>query len=372
MWNSDISETQMLQRAKEELERRLPPGWVLRLKEQVRLSPSRSYADGVLEIETSDGTSATVLIETRQRYLEARDVPRQARIWRNAFIDQGLSLTNEEANILFVTPYLGQAARDELAREGISFVDLTGNMRFVLRTPAVFVEAQGSKKNPLRENVPLKSLKGRGAGRVVRGLLDYQPPFGIRRLSSEIQASAASVSRVIGLLEREAIVKRDSPRGQIQSVDWEQLLRRWVRDYDFMEANKMRTYLEPRGTPETLSKLTRASFEYAITGSFAAGRYAPIAQSRLLIVYASYPEVAEEQLQLRIAETGGNVLVGRPFDPVVFERTETSNRLTYTRVSQVAADLLAGVGRSSSEGEALIAWMRENEKIWRIMLTPPT
>lgn len=369
MWNNDISATTMLRRVKEDLERRLPPDWLLSLKEQVRLLPSDKQADGILEIQTPDGTSATVLIEARQSYLEARDVSRQVRVWRNALTDQGLSTTNDEANILVVTPYLGQSARDELAREGISFVDLTGNMRFVLRKPAVFVEAQGSSKNPLRENVPLKSLRGRGAGRVVRGLLDYQPPFGIRRLSSEIQTSAASTSRVVDLLEREAIVNRDSPRGQIRSVNWEQLLRRWTRDYRLMEANRMRTYLEPRGIGEALSRLSKANLRYAVTGSLAATRYAPITQSRLLIVYVDDPELAREQLQLRNAETGGNVLLGRPFDPVVFERTETSNGLTYARVSQVAADLLTGIGRSPDEGEALVAWMKENEEEWRILLT---
>jgi hypothetical protein len=372
MRNGDIPETTMLRRVKEDLERRLPPDWLLSLKEQVRLLPSDKRADGILEIQTSDGTSATVLIKARQSYLEARDVSRQVRVWRNALTDQGLSTTNDEANILVVTPYLGQSARDELAREGISFVDLTGNMRFVLRKPAVFVEAQGSNKNPLRENVPLKSLRGRGAGRVVRGLLDYQPPFGIRMLSSEIRTSAASTSRVVDLLEREAIVNRDSPRGQIRSVNWEQLLRRWTRDYRLMEANKMRTYLEPRGIGEALSRLSKANMRYAVTGSFAATRYAPITQSRLLIVYVDDHELAREQLQLRNAETGGNVLLGRPFDPVVFERAETSNGLTYARVSQVAVDLLTGVGRSPDEGEALVDWMKENEEEWRILLTPHT
>jgi hypothetical protein len=372
MWNNDISETKMLSIVKEELERRLPPGWLLSLKEQVPLLPSKNYADGILKIEASDGTSATVLIEAKQRYLEARDIFRQVRVWRNALTNQGLSLAKEEANILVVIPYLGQSARDELAREGVSFVDLTGNIRFVLRKPAAFIEAQGSNKNPFREKVSLKSLKGRGAGRVVRGLLDYRLPFGIRRLSSEIQTSAASISRVIDLLEREAIVNRDSPRGQILSVNWEQLLRRWIRDYNFMQANRMKTYLEPRGIPEALNNLTKANFKYAITGSFAAARYAPVTQSRLLAVYVDYPEVAEEQLQLRNAETGGNLLLGRPFDPVVFERTETSDQFVYARVSQVAADLLTGTGRNPSGGEALIAWMKENEEKWRIPLTPPT
>ena len=372
MRNSDISETIMLKTVGAELGGRLPPGWLLSLKEQVILPPTKKYADGILEITNSDGISATVLIKARQNYLEARDIFRQVRTWRNALMNKGLSPANDEANILVVTPYLGQTARDELAKEGISYLDLTGNIRFALRKPAVFIEAQGSNKNPLRENVPLKSLKGRGAGRVVRELLDYRPPFGIRRLSNETQTSAASISRVIGLLERETIVNRDSPRGQILYVNWEQLLRRWTRDYNFIEVNKMRTYLEPRGIPETLRKLTKANFKYAITGSYAAVRYAPVTQSRLLTVYVDYPEVAEEQLQLRNAETGGNVLLGRPFDPVVFERTETSDQLTYARVSQVAADLLTGVGRNPSEGEALIAWMKENEVKWRIPLIQPT
>jgi len=372
MRNNDISETQMLETVKGELGRRLPPGWLLSLKKQVSLPTSKRYADGILEVTASDGTSATVLIETKQNYLEARDLLRQLSTWRKALINQRLSSPNEEANILVVTPYLGQSARDELAKEGISFADSTGNIRFVLSKPAVFIEAQGSNKNPFREDAPLKSLKGRGAGRVVRGMLDYQPPFGIRKLADETLTSAASISRVIDLLERENIVNRDSPRGQVLSVNWEQLLRRWIRDYNFLEANKMKTYLEPRGIPELLSKLTKANFKYAITGSYAATRYAPVAQSRLLTIYVDYPEGAEEQLQLRNAETGGNILLGQPYDPVVFERTEISDQLTYARVSQVAADLLTGVGRNPSEGEALIEWMRENEDKWRIPLIQPT
>jgi len=372
MRNSNISETLMLRLAKEEVERRLPPGWLLSLKEQVKLPPLKKYADGILKIEAPDGTSAIIVMEVRQNYLEARDVLRQVRRWQNDFIHQGPASAYDEINILVVTPYLGQTARDELAKEGISFIDLTGNIRFALKKPAVFIEAQGASKNPLRVDAPLKSLKGRGAGRAVRCLLDYKPPFGIRRLANETQTSAASLSRVIDLLEREAIVNRDSPRGQILSVNWEQLLRRWIRDYNFIEANKMRTYLEPRGIQAMLSKLPRADFKYAITGSYAAVRYAPVAQSRLLTIYVDYPEFAVEQLQLRTAETGGNILLGIPFDTVVFERTETSDRLTYARMSQVAADLLTGVGRNPSEGEALIAWMKKNEDRWRIPLIQPT
>lgn len=372
MRNRGYSETKMLNTVKEELERRLPQGWILSISKENRLSASKAYVDGVLEVGTPDGVLAAVLVEIKQKPLEARDIVSQVRLWRKTFLKGAPASGNDEVNILVITPYLGQSAREELAREGISFADMTGNIRFVLRRPAVFVEVHGANKNPLRENVPLKSLRGRGAGRVVSGLLDYQPPFGIRELSSVTQSSAATISRVVGLLEREAIIRRDSPRGRILSVNWEQLLRRWTRDYSFMQANRMMTYLEPRGMQEVLTKLGNANFRYAITGSFAAARYAPVTQSRLLAVYVENPEIAEESLSLRRAETGGNVLLGIPFDPIVFDRTVSSDALIYAKVSQVAADLLTGPGRNPSEGEALIAWMKTNEEKWRIPLTRPT
>jgi hypothetical protein len=78
-----------------------------------------------------------------------------------------------------------------------------------------------------------------------------------------------------------------------------------------MQSNNMKTYLEPRGIQETIDKLNKATFKYAITGSFSAVRYAPITQSRLLAIYVESPEIAVEQLNLRRAETGGNILIGK-------------------------------------------------------------
>jgi len=134
----------------------------------------------------------------------------------------------------------------------------------------------------------------------------------------------------------------------------------------------MSAYLEPRGTQEALRNLRKSNFEYAITGSFAAVKYAPVAQSKLLAIYTEKPEIAEKELGLRRAETGGNIVLGKPFDSVVFERMEAIDGLKYVSVGQVAADLLTGPGRSPSEGEALIDWMKVNEEKWRIPLIKPT
>ncbi|MFQ6026320.1 MAG: hypothetical protein ACE5Q6_02270 [Dehalococcoidia bacterium] len=274
--------------------------------------------------------------------------------------------------LMLVTSYLGPSARDRLSEEEISFADMTGNLRFVLKRPAVFIEVEGASKNPWRENVPLRSLKGRGAGRVVRGFLDHQPPFGIRELAAVTNSPVATISRVAELLEREAIIERESPRGQVLSVDWERLLRRWAQDYDFIQTNRMQTWLEPRGTRALLDKLRQASFQYAITGSFAVVRYAPIAEPRLVALYLDDLQGAINYLGLRSAETGGNVLLSVPFDPVVFDRTVSIEGMTYASVSQVAIDLLTGPGRNPAEGESLIEWMRGNQEQWQILINSNT
>ena len=89
------------------------------------------------------------------------------------------------------------------------------------------------------------------------------------------------------MLEREAIIKRDRPRGPVSGVDWERLLRRWGLDYNFSEANALTPCLEARGVTSLMNKLRSVDITYAVTGSFAAVRHAPVAEPRLVTVYTT-------------------------------------------------------------------------------------
>ena len=175
-----------------------------------------------------------------------------------------------------------------------------------------------------------------------------------------------------GLLEREAIVQRDRSRGPISEVDWERLLRRWALEYGFGEANGLIPCLEARGVTSLMDKLRDADFTYAVTGSFAAVRLAPVAEPRLATVYTANARDAINRLGLRPADSGANVLIGEPFDPVVFDRIEEDGGVTYACVTQVAVDLLTGPGRGPAEAESLIGWMRSNEDAWRLDTSIPT
>ena len=373
--NRYISETKLIEAAVEEISSHLPPQWLLLDRERgaaVR-SPQEStrMIDAVWELRGPDGLSSDILVEVKVNLVEPRlvsSVASQLKALANSRHEQAGVTTAK----MLVSTYLSPLTRERLAEAGISYADSTGNIRFNVDCPAVYIETHGADKNPFRDERPLQSLKGGRSARVVRGLLDYRTPFGTRELAAKTGSSAAMISRVSNLLEPDEIIAKESPRGPIVSVDWEALTRRWAMDYDFAPPKSSTTWIEPRGTRALFVRLRNAKIRYTVTGSFAAYRLAPFAEPRLAALYVDDPETAAQSLGLRPAETGGNVLLVIPFDPVAFERAEYDDGITYARVTQVLLDLMKGPGRGPAEAEALLEWMRGNEDIWKLSMTDST
>ena len=375
MRNRYISETKLIDTAVKEIGSRLPPGWLLLDRERgatVRpLKESTRMIDAIWELRDPDGLSSDIIVEVKANLVEPRLVSSvvsqlKALSYRRYEQDDATPVN------MLVSTYLSPLTRERLAEAGISYADSTGNIRFTVDRPAVYIETQGADKNPFREERPLQSLKGGRTARVVRGLMDYRTPFGTRELANETESSAAMISRVSSLLEPDEIITKESPRGRIVSVDWEALARRWATDYEFDTSNTLTTWLEPRGTRALFNRLRDSGIQYAVTGSFAAYRLAPIAEPRLAALYVDDPDTAAQSLELRPAETGGNTLLVRPFDAVAFERVEYDDGITYSRVTQVLLDLMKGPGRGPAEAEALLEWMRDNEDLWKLSMTEAT
>ena len=374
MMNSSILETTLIDAVVRDIRDRLPSRWSLfNREEELRVDQGigrRRMIDAILELRDPQGISTSIVVDVKSTVVE----PNRVSFAAETLQEVARLMSGQDRQIavpvpMMLSPFFSPLARERLVAAGISYADSTGNLRLSSDRPAIFIETQGQDRNPFRENRPLQSLKGSRAARVVRSFLDYRPPFGTRELAGETQNALATVSRVSDLLVREAIIARDGPRGRISTVDWETLVRRWAMDYDFAKANLLTTYLEPRGPSVLFDRLREADFRYAVTGSFAAVRLAPVAEPRLVTLYVDDPEDAAGRLGLRPAETGANVVIARPFDPVVFERTESADGITYARVTQVLLDLMTGPGRGPAEAEGLRDWMRENEETWKLQLT---
>ena len=138
-----------------------------------------------------------------------------------------------------------------------------------------------------------------------------------------------------------------------------------VRGVLALKSGRVSWYLAPRGLPSVVDSLKTLNGGYVVSGSWAANLFAPVTPARLLLCYADDIQKLAKTLDLRQVDAGMNVVLARPFDQIVTERTSKRDGLTVAALSQVAADLLTSPGRGPNEAEALMEWMRENESVWR-------
>jgi hypothetical protein len=312
--------------------------------------------DAVLEIRAPGGTRGRLAVAVQPR-LYPRDVLSQRPLWRSLA---------ERMPVLILTSVLTPRTREVLDKAELSYADAAGALRLIMPQPAVSIEHwTEARRRPPPERRELQSLRTAAAGRGVRALCDLRPPYGVRDFASRAGLSPASASRLFDLLDREALIERDSPRSPVRKVEWAGLLRRWADDYSFAKSNRVEAVLEPRGLPALLRKLASYPPAYAVTGSQAAYRLEPIAPTRLAMLFVDDARRAIKELELRPTDAGANVLLAEPFDAVVFERTQSADGVRYAAPSQVVADLLNGPGRSPQEAEALLEWMERHRAAWQ-------
>lgn len=308
--------------------------------------------DLALKIRAPDGTTGRLVVEAK-----SLPEPKQAR----SAIAQ---LQRYEGSPVLVAPFLSKRTRELLEAAAVGYLDMTGNVLLQMDRPSLYVRAAGQERNPWLGGRVGRTLRGPKAGRIVRLLCDTLRPLGVSQIAEETKTDTGYVSRVLDVLERDALIER-IPRGPVQRVAWEGLIRRWVDDYKVLRANSSFSYLDPRELSRLPSRFEKITLRYAITGSFAASFATQIAPPRLLMAYVDDPATVADSLSLRPTSIGANVLLLRPFDGVVYDRSVQRDGATYVAMSQLAADLLTGPGRLPEEAEEVLAWMRKNELHWR-------
>ncbi len=338
--NMNAADKKVLDKTAEILADRLPPGW--------RVEP-RSVSgplEASLIFTSSEGRSRNVPVAIRRRIdpRTARQLPRLP-------------------SLMVVAPYLSKSVRAVLEDLGVSYADVTGNSRVVLDEPGLFVVASGALSNPQPDKRRL-SLRGVKAGQVVRALAASIPPLGVRELAQRAGADPGYVSRLLTLLDGEALVDRTSG-GRVDQVDWRGLLARWATDAPLSSRAEESTWIAPRGLKGVFERLKSAPLRYLVTGSAATSRVAQVAPTRLLSVYVDDPVAAGEVLGLRRADAGANVVLLEPRADVIFEVTVDLDGVRQAPWTVVAADLMTGPGRSPAEAEALLDWMDDHEEQWR-------
>ncbi|HEV2789704.1 MAG TPA: hypothetical protein VGV69_00210 [Solirubrobacterales bacterium] len=356
--NREEFRTVLVEEALSWLRKRLPDDWELRDS-----APGPSNEDGAahLTLQATGGYMATIVVEARESLS-----PREAAQLLQGF-GQALRSINTATVLLVVAPWLSRGTQETLARQGINYIDLTGNALVRLSSPAVYLETEGEARNPNPKARAKAQLRGPRASRLIRLLADVRPPYGVRELAEAAQLAPGYTSQLLETLYDEALIER-SRRGRVEDVDLTGLLRRWSTTYDVLRSNTPASFIAPEGVDDLLARLAddeAVATRIAITGSFAAVRLAPVAAPALLLAYSDLPPSLTQALGLLPASEGANVILLQPLDSVAWLRTSIDEGLRYAAPSQVAVDCMTGTGRMPAEGEALLDWLPANEPRWR-------
>ncbi|MDO9108770.1 MAG: MarR family transcriptional regulator [Coriobacteriia bacterium] len=354
-----ISNASLAPEVQRRLREQLPPTWRI----ESERGATQVGPDAVLRLEAPDGKCATVLVEIK-RQLDPVAVPRvleQMQAWVGWPAE-----TRATTTYLVAAPYLSERTRERLRDKGLNYLDFTGNTLVSIEDPAVYVRTQGAVKDPNRSARPTRSFRGVKTAQIVRALVDRAPPLGVRQIAGLVGTDPGNVSRVLDLLEREDLIER-SPQGGVQGVNWSELLRAWSRDYSLMGSNRPLTYLDARGLGNFVDRLKSlpSGLRFAVTGSLAAGRMAPVAPARLGVAFVDDAAAVAQALGLVPADAGANIVLLEPKGEFVFDRSKVDAGVRYVAPSQAVVDLLTGSGRNPDEAEELLEWMRRNENAWR-------
>ncbi|MFQ5523438.1 MAG: hypothetical protein ACE5F5_07655 [Acidimicrobiia bacterium] len=349
----------LLEQALDVLAGLLPPGWT------VERGQGPVQDDGLADerffVKDRGGTGRAILVDARPRTTPAEldrayNDPLARRIRRDA-----------GSPILVVSRYLSPRSREILEAAGINYLDLTGNARIAIDYPGLSIRTQGAQREPTPRRRPERGISGPAAGRIIRALADFTPPYSVTRLAELAGVSAGYCSRTLQALEREALIRRDN-RGTVEEVDWPAMLRRRGNAVPLFVKERTGTYIARSGAQGALEALRDlGDQEYAVTGSFAAARIKAVAAPVGLAIYSPDPDALAETLSLLPAEQGADVRLVRPADEGVFARSTTSDSVRWVAPSQVVLDCLGGTGRMPQEGDAVLEWMIENEDEWRII-----
>lgn len=299
---------------------------------------ARAPADAIRISRTSRAADFVIDLPGRRLVAEAKasartgDVAQAARRAREAAAEVG-------GLPVVVVPYMGAAGRGVAEREGVGYVDLSGNANLVDDDWYVRVEGRPNRfPSPGRPSSPFAPV----GARVSRALLN-EPERWWRQveLADATGLDDGRVSRLVGRLADLELVEINEAK--LRPADPALLLDAWAEAYEFRKHEIVAGHVSGAGISlarqlgETLGER-----RYAFTGLPAAWLLDGFAQFRLVSVYVDAdPHQLAAAVGLRQEPRGANVQLIAPNDPGVFYGSRNVDGLVSAAPVQVYLDLLA-------------------------------
>jgi hypothetical protein len=266
-----------------------------------------------------------------------------------------------DAYPVFVAPYVSEASAGICREYGVGYLDLAGNCRFAFDN--VYVERM-SPENKYRERRGRASLFTPKSSRIIRLMLGGSRTWQVQQLAVEAQVSIGLVSKIKQeLQEREWLA---STEDGIKLSDPEQVLKAWAEAYSYRN-NDVREYYTMASGGDSEVAIARWCDEngvrYALTGFSGARLSSPrVRYNRSTIYVESKIEDLANGMDLKPVETGGNVLLLKPYDDGVFQGSRILYDMWVVSPAQLYLDLQSMPGRGEEAAEEVL--VRELRPSW--------
>jgi hypothetical protein len=372
-----MKESEILEAGLALLRRELGDGWVVAPQRAAASGPttqdlrgvSEYHPDALITVTSPDGQSSPPIL------VEIKLSARPAQIAELAVRVELIRRITGDAAVLIIAPWLSPRTRESLDERGYGYLDLTGNISWRLNRPGLIIRLLGNQQDPNPRNAQGRTLAGDRAGRLIRALIDFPPPYRAISLVRTTGLSESYVSRLLTHMEQGGLIDRS--RGEISNVDWQGLILARSTTYELLKAHEVHRYVASEGADDFINRRRHKFGEIggegdllAVTGTYAAQAYAPIAVGGQLMMYAFSPHASTVDWAVRrmklLPAVGdkANVLMLRPRSDTPLLGRFVRNGVPYVALSQLALDSLGGTGRMPAEGEALRQWMANHESDW--------
>jgi len=206
---------------------------------------------------------------------------------------------------MVIAPYIGKRQAKTLAEQGVSWIDLCGNM-MVQVSGKIYIERTGNK-NKFPDTAPIKKIFQGTSSLISRALLLKPEGFGtqyelvdfINNRNANI--TAGTVSRVLKSLEEELLVRKT--KSLITAMDTEKLLDKLTKGYvDYTKRQRTKTY---KFAADEINKIFYIFFERQVNFvacGFYAAKLKGLATTKQVTIFVRDIEQAKKTVEFQMVE----------------------------------------------------------------------
>jgi len=301
---------------------------------------------------TWKGQQATFAVECK-----AFSTPRAL---RDAVAQAKAYAQREKLEPMIIVPFLSKERLDELEREGISGIDLSGNG--IVVAPGKFSVYRTGAPNRFRTSAPIKNIYQKNSSIVGRVFLARSRYGGVTEIRSEIQRrsgpvwppiSLATVSKALKGLEDDLIVSRGD--AGISLVQPDKLLDKLAANFSRAKDRPPFRAKVPAEGKELFELLLRTADELkapiVATGNGSATQYAVMQRGPILSVYCPEPETLFKRLGGTATDRFPNVEIIEANEPFLYFDAREDRGFRWASPVQVYLELMAGDKRDRETAE---------------------